>query len=129
MEGALMRKDLAKIDGVRATFTGTFERYGEKSGWQGRMDKTILLKDVKNQRGEVVCDHLWFNYTKAIAKLNLAPGDIVVFDARVRQYTKGYFGYRDDVYKPIEQDYKLSHPTKVRKLKEAEPVGLFESEA
>ena len=32
-------------------------------------------------------------------------------------YEKGYKGYRDDVYKPIELDYKLSHPTKIEKIK------------
>ena len=112
-----MRKKLAKQDGERATFCGTFERFGKKSGWMGQEQKTVLLKDICDVSGALVCDHLWFNLTKAFALLNLQPGDGVQFDARVKKYVKGYFGRRDDVFdKPAEVDYKLSHPTKVIKV-------------
>lgn len=111
-----MRKALAARDEERATFHGTFERYGTKNGWQGRQEKTVLLKDICDQTGKRVCDHLWFNLTKAFALLNLQVGDGVAFDARVKAYEKGYFGRRYDVYKPAEIDYKLSHPTRVRKV-------------
>ena len=37
----------------------------------------------------------------------MIEGVEVEFTARVKQYTKGYKGYRDDVYKPIEVDYKF----------------------
>ena len=65
---------------------------------------------------EVVTDHLWFNFTKGFSNIEsqLTEGVEVEFTARVKQYTKGYKGYRDDVYKPIEVDYKLSHPTKIK---------------
>lgn len=32
-------------------------------------------------------------------------------------YEKGYKGYKDDVYKPVEKDFKLSYPTKIKKIK------------
>jgi hypothetical protein len=78
---------------------------------------TVLLKDIRDARGEMVTDHLWFNLTKGLAALNLRPGDTVRFDARVKPYTKGYQGYRDDVYdRPVEIDYKLDRPTKIQKV-------------
>ena len=72
----------------------------------------------KKCRNKLVSEHLWFNLIKSFEKLDLRENDIVQFDARVKKYEKGYKGYRDDVYKPIETDYKLSHPTKIKIIKE-----------
>ncbi len=110
-----MRTELAYRDGERATFCGTFERFGSKRGWMGD-EPTLLLKDIRTPDGTPICDHLWFNRTQQFAALDLAPGDVVQFDARVKAYEKGYKERRDDVYVPIETDYKLSHPTKVQKV-------------
>lgn len=112
-----MRKELEKIENIRDTFTGVFDRFGVKNGWIGQ-EKTVLLKDVKDQNGKIITNHLWFNLTKGFEKLNLKSGNIVQFCARVKEYEKGYKGYRDDVYKLIEYDYKLSYPTKIKKIKE-----------
>ena len=100
-----MRTQLAKIDDVRAKFTGTFVRFGTKNGWRGRIDKTILLKDVKDSAGQIVTNHLWFNYTQRMASCHLQPDDIVQFEARVTDYEKGYGVHT--------VDYRLSYPTKV----------------
>jgi hypothetical protein len=119
-----MRKALAQREEQRARFVGTFERFGEKRGWRGRTETTVLLRDICDAAtGRAVCDHLWLGLTKEFGRLNLQPGDRVAFDARVKIYLKGYMGRRDDVYdKPVEIDYKLSHPTQVRKLRpEGEP--------
>jgi len=110
-----MRKALQQRDGERATFLGTFERMGSQRGWMGD-EPTVLLRDIRTLSGEPLCDHLWFAFTKAVASLNLTPGDVVQFDARIKEYEKGYKGRREDVYVPVERDYKLSHPTKVRKV-------------
>lgn len=110
-----MRKALQPLDGERTTFLGTFERSGTKRGWRGD-EPTVLLKDIRTLAGDPICDHLWFNLTKQFQALEIAPGDAVQFDARVKEYEKGYKGRREDVYVPIEIDYKLSHPTKVRKV-------------
>jgi hypothetical protein len=78
---------------------------------------TVLLKDVKDESGNIVTDHLWFNMTKGFAQADLQACDIVEFRGRVEKYIKGYKGWRDDVYeRPTEEDYKLSFPTKVRKV-------------
>jgi len=111
-----MREELKKINEVRSTFTATFERMGTKSSF-GHPKPTMLFKDVRNQTGEIVAEHLWFNYTKGFMELDLQVGNVVQFDARVKAYEKGYKGRRDDVWdSPIETDYKLSHPTHVVKL-------------
>ncbi len=110
-----MRAELKKRDGLRTTFTGTFERYGEKYVFRGLPLKTVLLVNIKDAGGDMVCDHVWFTMGKQLAGLKLRRGDAVQFDARVCEYEKGYRGLRDGVYAPRTLDYKLSHPTRVQK--------------
>jgi len=111
-----MRTKLAEREDVRSVFQGTFARFGLKNGWKGRQEQTVLLVDICDARGAPICDHLWFNLTQGIAALNLQPGESITFRARVKQYRKGYRGYReDDDLPPPATDYKLSHPTQVRR--------------
>lgn len=112
-----MRKILKKMNKTRFPFTGIFVRFGTKTGWTGKDEKTVLLKDIKNSSGEKVTDHLWFNYVKGMQILNLTEGDILSFEARVSEYQKGYKGYREDIPRNLEIDYKLSYPNKITILK------------
>lgn len=113
----MMREQLKRIEGNRQAFIGTFERFGKKSGWNGKELKTVLFKEIKDLSGKLICDHIWFNYTKGFESQGLAHGDCVMFQARVKKYWKGYKGYRDNYdLPPIEKDYKLSHPTKIQKI-------------
>ncbi|MGO9387796.1 MAG: hypothetical protein ACLPWD_07100 [Methanobacterium sp.] len=105
---SISRKELGDNGEVRDTFIGTFERMGSKNGWFNQ--RTVLLKDIKNNEGKIITDHLWFNLTKGFQKLHLREGDIIQFDARVKAYVKGY----NKIDKKI--DYKLSYPTKLKKL-------------
>jgi hypothetical protein len=109
-----LRKALKQIDGCRRTFSGTVSRTATKTSF-GYTKKTLLLVDLKDSKGVVITDHLWFNLTKGFERLGLVVGDIVQFDARVKEYVKGYQGHRWDVDKPVEIDYKLSHPTKIER--------------
>lgn len=112
-----MRTELKKINGVRSRFKGIFERNGTKKNWHGFPEPTILLKDITDQSGKVVTEHLWFTLTKGFESLGtLTPGDVVEFDARVTPYTKGYRGYRDDVDSYSSTDYRLSHPTRISRV-------------
>jgi hypothetical protein len=112
-----MRVRLGKMYGERTVFRGTFSRFGLKSAYKGPPLKTVLLINITDSSGRIVCDHLWFNFTKGFAALDLKEGDVVEFHARVKDYWKGYRGRRDDVWdKPLEKDYKLSFPTKIRKV-------------
>lgn len=112
-----MRKKLSKINGERTKFFGKFERIGSKSGWKGK-EKTVLIKDISDQYGTSVADHIWFNYTKGFQNIYLNNGDLLEFEARVKEYEKGYKGSRLDVDAPVSRDYKLSHPSKIRKCEQ-----------
>lgn len=111
-----MRRTLKTLEGVRTTFSGTIAQFGMKPGYTGRDLPTLMLKDVTDSTGNIVTDHLWFMLGRQLAALDLQVGDVISFQARVTAYEKGYKGYRDDVYKPIEIDYRLSNPTKISKI-------------
>lgn len=112
----MMRVKLKEKNHERGSFTGTFQRFGQKNSY-GYMKQTILLTDIQDIDGVIVADHLWFTMGKQFAQLKLQTGDKVKFNARIKSYRKGYKGYREDVFgKPIQVDYKLSHPTKMEKL-------------
>ena len=115
----IMRRALKPLEGVRTTFRGTVAQFGMKSGYTGRDLPTLLLKDVMDSAGNLVTDHLWFMLGKQLAALDLQIGDVISFHARVTCYEKGYKGYREDVYKPIKIDYRLSNPTKTSKIASA----------
>lgn len=111
-----MRKTLSKLNEFRGKFTGTFVRCGTKPGWKGNIDTTILLKDIKDMNGNIVSSHLWFNCTKGFMALGeLNEGEMIEFFARVKPYVKGYVNNREFTDER-EIDYKLSHPTKVRRV-------------
>ena len=112
-----MRKEFKKLDGQRDLFIGTVLREGIKNSFKGTTLPTLLLKDVKRvSDNKIMCDHLWLNKTKALTALNLSVGIQIQFEARVKPYSKGYKGKKEDINKEIKQDYKLSHPTQVKVL-------------
>lgn len=111
----MARDRLEELIGERMTFEAKVERFGKKSGWQGREETTILLVDVlRTDTAEIVTNHLWF--TAGSSWYLVEEGDRVRFDARVSGYEKGYFGRREEVYRPCSVDYRLERPTKIRKL-------------
>lgn len=106
-------KELGSAD--RHMFTAEVVRFGKKNGWVGDL-KTVLLKNV-TLGDKIVCDHIWFTCGKQFEDLSLNTGDKISFLARVSKYVKGYKGWREDVFDhPIETDYGLSRPTKIRKV-------------
>lgn len=111
-----MRSELKEINEIRDTFTGEFVRTGWKSGYKGDLPTLLLINVRRKSDNKIMTDHLWFNLTKRFEQVGLNEGDKVQFDARVKKYEKGYRGYREDVYKEVENDYKLSHPTKIIKI-------------
>lgn len=119
-----MRKELKDIEGARKRFIATFVKFGSKKGFKGRTIKTLLFNDVRDKNGKTYCDHIWFTINLQFERLNLKPGDDISFDARVKEYWKGYRGHKD-VDKPVSKDYKLSHPNNVVKHQIGEPGLLF----
>lgn len=114
-----MREKLQALEGVRVTVRATFARFGTKRGWQGREVKTVLLTNLTDVHGHPVCDHLWFACTKGFEALNLQPGDRLELDGRSKPYVKGYQGMRDEEWSETETDFKLSHPTNIRRVIES----------
>lgn len=108
-----MRTRLMKMDEQRGLFRAVFKKYGLRSGYRGTSAETILLVDVRDSDGNVVCDHLWFNMTKGFEQLGtLRERDMVQFEARVKKYRKGYVNRRAGIDQS-KFDYKLSHPTRI----------------
>lgn len=106
-----MRIALKCKDGERMTFTGVVGRYGGKGGSR----YTVLITDVCFLDGGVATDHVWFNLTLGFKKARLSPGELIFFDARVKPYVKGYQGKKKGIDRPVQVDYKLSHPTKIKR--------------
>ena len=111
-----MRQELKQIEDVRKTFIATFKRYGAKTSWHGFLEKTILLIDTKDENGKIVANHIWFSNTKGFQKLGeLKEGNKIQFDARVKDYIKGYVR-ESEFIDERKIDYKLNNPTKIRVL-------------
>jgi hypothetical protein len=106
-----MRKALSKRLGNRGRYRGEVSRFGTKRAFRGPDLLAVCFVNITDENGKIVVDHLWLTVGKQLDRLNLAVGQIVEFDVRVTQYQKGYLGRRDDVYAPIETDYRLSYPT------------------
>jgi hypothetical protein len=64
-----MRIALMKIDKKRIKCHRTFKNTGTKIGWQGEILPTVLLNDIRDEQGNILTDHLWFNLTKQFEKL------------------------------------------------------------
>ena len=120
-----MREELKKINGARQRFIATFVRFGTKSGYKGRPIKTLLFENICDVNGNQRSDHVWFTTGKQFEALELAEGDRVCFDARVKSYVKGYKGRRDVDAAPVSTDYKLSHPNNIIKHIEGKQGQLF----
>lgn len=94
---------------ARHTYTAEYGSVGYKKSGIHYLP-TLLLVNVK-LNGQIITDHLWLNYTKGFSQLGmLQPGEVIVFDGRVKQYQKGYYTDRR------QRDYKLERPTKIHLL-------------
>jgi hypothetical protein len=109
-----MRKELAQDKGVRKKFRGIFSRVGKKINYKGYSEDTILLKNIIDiEANKVVADHVWFGFTKGFEKLVLSEGIQLEFEARVKEYRKGYINTHLNINNSAI-DYKLSHPSKIK---------------
>lgn len=112
-----MRKLLAKEDGERKKFRAVFTRFGKKVNYKGYSETTVLLTIIKDdETNELVADHIWFSYTSGFEKAGLSEGALIEFEARIKEYTKGYVNKQYGINNR-KRDYKLSHPTKIKVIK------------
>lgn len=111
-----MRKQLAKAEGERKKFTAVFTRFGKKVNYKGHSETTVLLSKITDaETNVVVADHLWFSFTAGFEKAGLKVGASIEFEARVKEYKKGYVNKTLKINER-KRDYKLSHPTRVKHL-------------
>lgn len=106
-----MRTSMQRRVGERINVTGIVERFGTRRGFKGRTLQTILLKDIRDEHGEMLSDHIWF--TLGLSWPALIKGDKVSLVARIEEYERGYNGRRTDVFAGFSLDYKLTRPTKI----------------
>jgi hypothetical protein len=111
-----MRKALAAENGIRKRLTAIFSRIGKKVNYKGYSEETILLKNIMDtETNKLVADHVWFSLSKGFEKISLVEGMILEFEARVKEYKKGYVSKNLKINNRAT-DYKLSHPTKIKKI-------------
>jgi superfamily I DNA and/or RNA helicase len=109
-----MRKALSERNGIRKKFIAVFSRFGKKVNYSGYSEPTILLTNITDAETKtLVTDHLWFSLTKGFEKAGLTEGVTIEFEARVKEYTKGYVN-RQLGLNEKKKDFKLSHPTNIR---------------
>jgi hypothetical protein len=112
-----MREKLGKYLGKRRTFQGVFKRFGSKAGYKGPVKTVLVVNLIDFVTKEILTNHLWFTCGKRFDKLDLQEGELVQFDARVTEYLKGYQGRNEFGEEGFQElDYRLSFPTRVRKL-------------
>jgi hypothetical protein len=112
----MIRKALASREGERKKFRAVFSRFGKKVNYKGYSEMTVLLTQVaESETGAAVADHIWFGYTAGFEKVKLEEGVAVEFEARIKEYTKGYVNKKYGINNR-KKDFKLSHPTKIKIL-------------
>ena len=112
-----MRKELAKEEGQRKKFQAVFIRLGKKTSYKGYSEDTLLVKNIKDTAtNKIVADHIWFTFSKGFEKIELVEGVIIEFEARVKEYRKGYVNHQYGIDNS-NKDFKLSHPTKIKIVK------------
>ena len=113
-----MRRELAKEEGKRKKFQALFDRVGKKVNYKGYSEETILLKNILDLESQkIVADHIWFSYSKSFINASISVGDVIEFEARVKEYRKGYVN-RNYKIDNSTTDFKLSNPTKIKRFKE-----------
>ena len=116
-----MRKELSKREGQRKRFRAIVGKFGSKINYRGYTDTTLLLKQiVEVETGKVVAGHVWFNLTKGYEACDLSENTEIEFEARVKEYKKGYVNRRYGINNQTK-DYKLSHPTKISVIPKSPP--------
>jgi hypothetical protein len=111
-----MRKELVAEAGKRKKFRAVFGRVGKKLNYKGYSEETILLKNIVDvESNKIVADHLWFSYTDGFLNASLSLGENLEFEARVKEYRKGYVNKNYKINNS-SKDFKLSNPTKIKKI-------------
>jgi len=104
-EESVLRKNLAKYTRYKGTFTAFVEQYSHYKKEKEKIG-TVLLKDVRTDKGKTVCNHIWV----PVKEFSVAPrcGDRICFQAKATSYVKGYWGSKTLRSAPkIALDYRF----------------------
>ena len=102
----------------RYNLIGTFDRFSTRYDRHNQRNiDYIIIKNIETEDGEYVTNYTSFAYGKTFGELDLVPGDIVSFRARIVacQSTEealdyGFYNPQFNVY------FRLMNPTKGKKL-------------
>jgi hypothetical protein len=88
----IIRNKLTTVGvGERKYFIATIGRKGKKLGYKDNkytLVDSLLIKDIKNDDGEYISDHMWIKYSRQLEQANIISGDIIKFRAAVKPYIK-----------------------------------------
>lgn len=112
----MRRQKLVKVEiQDRYIFRARFERYIITSGING-IGQQLLFRDLVTEYGVYFGDNIRFNNLLQLHRLNLQPGDLITFHARIvicQNAEDSMFGF----YNPQYGTYtRLMNPTKITKL-------------
>lgn len=109
----MARDRLAPFTGRRIALEGTFVRYSLSKRGDGVA--TALFIDIRDVRGEALCDHLWIDDATLFWGSNLQVGDRVAFSVWVFVFVSGY--YPHDFHERVSKAYKVGSPRSIYVLK------------
>jgi len=114
-------RDIYRSGKTRDHFSGTFNRIGTKSEKRlktiGGEPQTVLISNIRDLDGTKVADHVWFDYNSSFKCLE--QGDVIVFDADIHRYLKGYADRGKNVDMRYT-NYTLIDPKNIRKVENNE---------
>lgn len=92
-----MRDTMKDLCGKRLKFNGVFCKIGHRNSFYTEGNKrkfnrklyTVLLRDLRDENGELIADHLWLDLTPPWVCVHPNFGDIVEFTGLVQNYVKG----------------------------------------
>lgn len=86
-----MRHKLGDYQGKeKHTFSAKMIRYGSyKDRATGEEKTSILFRDLKDEDGNILSDHVWVKEDSYIKKTTLEKGRIYSFEAKVGTYNRG----------------------------------------
>ena len=108
-----MRTIFKYLKGNSYAFEGVVQRFGIKNEQNRKSKDTFMVKNIKlANQNTVICDHIWLYLKKDIGTLKL--GDVIIFEAHITAYEKGYKGVKLESFRPVMADY---HLYKIKNLK------------
>jgi len=110
--------DASELVGMRLEFRATVGRTSIKLN----EDRTVIIHDIRvTDTNEQVMDHIWLNWSKPFTQLNIQENDIIVFEATIKKFTKGYRGIRRLWH--IRRDSSLRSGYRLSRIRRMKVIG------